>query len=71
MLIERGVFSSAANMSRLKAQLGVEASKYLNVLTIRRYIVADMKGDTIPDEVENQIPVLTNIPKLSFKAMVS
>ncbi|XP_067664459.1 coiled-coil domain-containing protein 87-like [Haliotis asinina] len=44
VLNSRGVFSGPANMSRLKAQLALEASKFLTILTIRRYIVADMRG---------------------------
>lgn len=44
VLNKRGIFSGPANMTRLKAQLAVDASKFLNILAIRRYIVADMRG---------------------------
>ncbi|PVD19306.1 hypothetical protein C0Q70_19793 [Pomacea canaliculata] len=44
ILNERGVFSGPANMSRLKAQLALDADRHLNVLAIRRYLVADMRG---------------------------
>lgn len=44
ILNERGVFSGPANMSRLKAQLALDADKFLNVLTMRRYLVGDMRG---------------------------
>ncbi|XP_076443438.1 coiled-coil domain-containing protein 87-like isoform X3 [Babylonia areolata] len=44
ILNERGVFSGPANMSRLKAQLALDTDKFLNILTMRRYLVADMRG---------------------------
>ncbi|CAH1796761.1 unnamed protein product [Owenia fusiformis] len=43
VLNARGIFSGPANMSRLKAQLALDANKFLNFLTIRRYIVSDMR----------------------------
>ncbi|EDO46119.1 predicted protein [Nematostella vectensis] len=42
-LNERAVFSTAANMSRLKTQLALEANKSLNILSIRRDLAMDMK----------------------------
>ncbi|XP_052280455.1 coiled-coil domain-containing protein 87-like isoform X2 [Dreissena polymorpha] len=42
----RGIFSGPANMSRLKAQLSLDANKFLNILTIRRYLVSDIRGRT-------------------------
>ncbi|GFO24604.1 coiled-coil domain-containing protein 87 [Plakobranchus ocellatus] len=44
VLNSRGVFSGPANMSRLKAQLALEANELLNILKIRRYIVSDMRA---------------------------
>ncbi|XP_071965051.1 coiled-coil domain-containing protein 87-like [Antedon mediterranea] len=44
ILNERGIFSGPANISRLKAQLSLDTSKFLNILIIRRHIVADMLG---------------------------
>ncbi|XP_052099414.1 coiled-coil domain-containing protein 87-like isoform X1 [Mytilus californianus] len=52
VLNERGIFSGPANMSRLKAQLSLDADKFLNILTIRRYIVEDIRGKTHTDEDE-------------------
>jgi len=42
-LNQRGVFSGPANLSRLKTQLALEASKSLNVLSLRRNLAAEMK----------------------------
>lgn len=74
VLNERGIFSGPANMSRLKAQLSLDADKFLNILTIRRYIVEDIRGKTHTDE--NQIvykakPSTAAVQKqpLSFKKM--
>ncbi|XP_077988772.1 coiled-coil domain-containing protein 87-like isoform X2 [Glandiceps talaboti] len=44
ILNKRGVFSGPSNMSRLKAQLALDSSKFLNILAIRRHIVADLRG---------------------------
>ncbi|XP_064609206.1 coiled-coil domain-containing protein 87-like [Liolophura sinensis] len=44
VLNRRGIFSGPANMCRLKAQLALDANKLLNILTVRRYIVADMQS---------------------------
>ncbi|XP_071167311.1 coiled-coil domain-containing protein 87-like isoform X5 [Mytilus edulis] len=52
VLNERGIFSGPANMSRLKAQLSLDADKFLNILTIRRYIVEDIRGKTHTNEDE-------------------
>ncbi|XP_012942801.1 coiled-coil domain-containing protein 87 isoform X2 [Aplysia californica] len=54
VLNSRGVFSGPANMSRLKAQLALEANELLDVLKIRRYIVHDMRsaGDAEGEEAE-------------------
>ncbi|XP_074605915.1 coiled-coil domain-containing protein 87-like [Acropora palmata] len=42
-LNHRGVFSGPANLSRLKTQLASEASKCLNVSSLKRDLAADMK----------------------------
>ncbi|KAL8616651.1 hypothetical protein ACOMHN_031633 [Nucella lapillus] len=52
ILNERGVFSGPANMSRLKAQLALDADKFLNILTMRRYLVADMRGKAREEPTE-------------------
>ncbi|KAK3097621.1 hypothetical protein FSP39_011468 [Pinctada imbricata] len=80
VLNERGIFSGPANMSRLKAQLALDANKFLNVLTIRRYIVADIRGrdqDEDKDEVmyidapkEKPKKRKSEMPVLSFKGMI-
>ncbi|EDV21075.1 uncharacterized protein TRIADDRAFT_60484 [Trichoplax adhaerens] len=44
-LNKRGVFSAAANSSRLQAQLAIEAHKRFNVLALRRVILAEMKAE--------------------------
>lgn len=43
-LNQRGVFSGPANLSRLKTQLALEASKCFNVSSLRRNLAADMKN---------------------------
>lgn len=80
ILNKRGIFSGPANMSRLKAQLGQESGKFLNVLIIRRYIVADMRGklpelESVDDEYQRHFarkPAVPAppIPRLSFKGML-
>ncbi|XP_070208925.1 coiled-coil domain-containing protein 87-like isoform X4 [Littorina saxatilis] len=78
ILNERGVFSGPANMSRLKAQLALDADKFLNILTIRRYLVADMRGKVRDEPVElnrlqTSTPRKTERPKLkplSFTSMI-
>ncbi|XP_072038414.1 coiled-coil domain-containing protein 87-like [Amphiura filiformis] len=55
LLNQRGVFSGPANMSRLKAQLSIDGNKFLNVLAIRRHIVADIRGDL--SESEEDFPM--------------
>ncbi|KAJ8304537.1 hypothetical protein KUTeg_018120 [Tegillarca granosa] len=78
VLNERGIFSGPANMSRLKAQLALDANKFLNVLTIRRYIVADIRGkkDEESDDQEEYIYTSSKpLPRgsaapLSFKNMI-
>jgi len=56
VLNSRGVFSADANMSRLKTQLALDANKFLNVLVIRRYILADL--------VRTQAPPTTVTPPI-------
>ncbi|XP_033125153.1 coiled-coil domain-containing protein 87-like [Anneissia japonica] len=53
ILNERGIFSGPANMSRLKAQLSLDATKFLNILIIRRHIVADMRGQVSDSEYDS------------------
>lgn len=76
VLNSRGIFSGPANMSRLKAQLSLDANKFLDILTIRRYLVADMRGR---DDLDSQgsldfiyspkTPAST-VPKMSYKGMI-
>lgn len=79
ILNRRGVFSGPANMSRLKAQLALDADKYLNILTIRRYIVEDLRKN--PDDESamseefiypSKKPELPQeaIPEMSFKGLI-
>ncbi|XP_013389901.1 coiled-coil domain-containing protein 87 isoform X2 [Lingula anatina] len=79
ILNKRGVFSGPANMSRLKAQLALDADKYLNILTIRRYIVGDLRrqAEDIEDESEEYIypskkesMVEEAVPEISFKGLL-
>ena len=74
VLNERGIFSGPANMSRLKAQLSLDADKFLNILTIRRYIVEDIRGKSHAEEDEivykakpSTVPGKAQV--LSFKKM--
>nr|XP_011442355.2 coiled-coil domain-containing protein 87 isoform X8 [Crassostrea gigas] len=80
VLNQRGIFSGPANMSRLKAQLALDANKFFNILTIRRYIVEDIRkqdkeGDTGEDVVysakpEKPVRTKSDVPVLSFKGMI-
>ncbi|XP_069138064.1 coiled-coil domain-containing protein 87-like isoform X3 [Argopecten irradians] len=77
VLNERGIFSGPANMSRLKAQLALDANKFLNVLTIRRYIVADIRGkdDSEGDDMDTFTAKFSgkqeiSHPPLSFQGMI-
>lgn len=77
VLNSRGIFSGPANMSRLKAQLSLEANKLLDILTIRRYLVADMRGR---DELESRASdeyvfstartATTPAPKMTYKGLI-
>ncbi|KAL3867400.1 hypothetical protein ACJMK2_044605 [Sinanodonta woodiana] len=75
VLNRRGIFSGPANMSRLKAQLALDANKFLNILTIRRYIVADIRGSK-EQETESEDFIFTPqkpesaVPKLSYKGLI-
>lgn len=42
-LNSRGIFSNPANLSRIRAQLALDAGKYLNILSVRRHIISDLK----------------------------
>lgn len=43
-LSEKGVFSQAANLSRLRAQLAVQANRSINIPAIRRKVLAQLRG---------------------------
>lgn len=43
VLNKRGVFTSPANIIRLKAQLASDANRFLDVQTVRRHILAEIK----------------------------
>lgn len=47
ILNKRGVFSGPANMSRLKAQLALDASRLLNIAIVRRHLLRKMKGQEV------------------------
>ncbi|XP_048734506.1 coiled-coil domain-containing protein 87-like isoform X3 [Ostrea edulis] len=80
VLNQRGIFSGPANMSRLKAQLALDANKFFNILTIRRYIVEDIRkqeaegdrGEEVVYSAQPEKPVRTksDVPVLSFKGMI-
>lgn len=53
-LNRRGVFSGPANLSRLKTQLALEASKCFNVSSLRRDLAADMKHPTDASTVSSK-----------------
>ncbi|XP_052796425.1 coiled-coil domain-containing protein 87-like isoform X2 [Mya arenaria] len=62
VLNSRGIFSGPANMSRLKAQLSLDANKFLNILMIRRYLVGDMRGG---DDLDSQDSDFMYTPQLA------
>ncbi|RUS82792.1 hypothetical protein EGW08_009456 [Elysia chlorotica] len=66
VLNSRGVFSGPANMSRLKAQLALEANELLNILKIRRYIVSDMRSTS-----DGQVPSEQQSARSSTKRRIS
>lgn len=77
VLNSRGVFSGPANMSRLKAQLALEANELLNILKIRRYIVSDMRsfGDgQAPSELQSARSStrkrISSAKKLTYQSML-
>ncbi|CAK8694835.1 unnamed protein product [Clavelina lepadiformis] len=78
VLNARGVFSEAANLSRIRGQLALDAGKYLNLLAVRRHIIADLKK--MPEEdslnlIGKKDPVSPVVPKsprhLSFRALIA
>lgn len=72
ILNQRGVFSGPANMSRLKAQLSIDTNKFLNVLAIRRYIVADIRGNESESEEDFPMDDLDNegFMPLSYQKLI-
>ncbi|KAI0237486.1 hypothetical protein LSAT2_011984 [Lamellibrachia satsuma] len=49
ILNRRGVFSGPANMSRLKAQLALDASRLLNIANVRRHLLRKIKGQEVDE----------------------
>nr|XP_009861277.2 coiled-coil domain-containing protein 87-like isoform X2 [Ciona intestinalis] len=75
VLNARGVFSEAANVSRIRGQIAVDAGKYMNILAIRRHIVADIKKSFKHKhqlaKVDMDAPAVTTLPSsLSFRALM-
>lgn len=77
VLNSRGIFSGPANMSRLKAQLALDADRFLNILTIRRYIVADMRNKDEEESLNSEeltsyrtSKPKTPPPKISYKGLI-
>ncbi|XP_054756043.1 uncharacterized protein LOC129262032 [Lytechinus pictus] len=80
ILADKNVFSEIANMSRLKAQVSLDANKFLNILAIRRHIVADIREDHSDSEDSHHLissprpaPKIAkeeNVP-LSYQKLVS
>ncbi|XP_078484388.1 coiled-coil domain-containing protein 87-like isoform X1 [Ciona intestinalis] len=75
VLNARGVFSEAANVSRIRGQIAVDAGKYMNILAIRRHIVADIKKSFKHKhqlaKVDMDAPAITTLPSsLSFRALM-
>nr|XP_006814200.1 PREDICTED: coiled-coil domain-containing protein 87-like [Saccoglossus kowalevskii] len=73
ILKKRGVFSGPANMSRLKAQLGLDVNKFLNILAIRRHIVADLRGkraSSDDDSSEDEVKTTVSAAPLSYKKLI-
>ncbi|CAD5115851.1 DgyrCDS4792 [Dimorphilus gyrociliatus] len=66
----RGVFSSVANLSRLKAQISLDANKYFNILAIRRYIATDIKTGGKEVKQERHGPVRPATETLSVSALL-
>ncbi|XP_060581199.1 coiled-coil domain-containing protein 87-like isoform X2 [Ruditapes philippinarum] len=74
VLNSRGIFSGPANMSRLKAQLSLDANKFLDILTIRRYLVADIRSQDDGDwqasmDFTYSAPGM-NAPAMSYKGLI-
>ncbi|XP_022100889.1 coiled-coil domain-containing protein 87-like isoform X2 [Acanthaster planci] len=72
ILEERGVFSKQANMSRLNAQLSLDANKFLNILAVRRHIVADIRGvlsDSEEDFPDDAAPE-EDVAPLSYQKLI-
>ncbi|XP_072166593.1 coiled-coil domain-containing protein 87-like [Diadema setosum] len=67
MLHDKNVFSGIANMSRLKAQVSLDANKFLNILAIRRHIVADIRGDYPESEDSHPIRASPRPPSRQSK----
>ncbi|XP_038071406.1 coiled-coil domain-containing protein 87-like isoform X2 [Patiria miniata] len=72
ILDERGVFSKRANMSRLNAQLSLDANKFLNILAVRRHIVADIRGVLSDSEEEypDDAPPEEEVAPLSYQKLI-
>ncbi|ELU05966.1 hypothetical protein CAPTEDRAFT_210744 [Capitella teleta] len=78
ILQSRGVFSGPANMSRLKAQLSLDTNKFLNISTIRRYIVSDLRQESnfSPRPSKKERPLKERVPQakvldLSYKGLIA
>ncbi|XP_071795069.1 coiled-coil domain-containing protein 87-like [Asterias amurensis] len=72
VLEHRAVFSKPANMSRLNAQLSIDANKFLNILAVRRHIVADIRGVSSDSEEEypDDAPAEDEAAPLSYQKLI-
>ncbi|KAL4227253.1 Coiled-coil domain-containing protein 87 [Mactra antiquata] len=75
VLNSRGIFSGPANMSRLKAQLSLDANKFLDILTIRRYLVADIRNKDETDTLSEDFTYASgkrerSAPIMSYKGLI-
>ncbi|XP_069764057.1 coiled-coil domain-containing protein 87-like [Narcine bancroftii] len=68
---QRSVFTDEANLSRLKAQLALDCTKFLNIPSIKRQIAEEIKTSRISGEIDDEILEMENLGKYKDKVTKS
>ncbi|XP_051890112.1 coiled-coil domain-containing protein 87 [Pristis pectinata] len=66
---QRSVFTDEANLSRLKAQLALDCTKFLNIPAIKHQVSKEIKAQREAGETDDNISEMENLGK--YKPMVS
>uniref|UniRef100_UPI00398EB376 coiled-coil domain-containing protein 87 n=1 Tax=Pristiophorus japonicus TaxID=55135 RepID=UPI00398EB376 len=64
---QRSVFTDEANLSRLKAQLALDCSRFLNIQAIKRCISKEIKSLRKSADYVDEAPDMENLDKYKYK----